>query len=104
MAIFEIAKNGIWGKIFFREIDLFDFTNFFGLDFLKFSSLDEIFPEPNLVNRSITQSETSLNVTSSIIPGSAKKREDIIFDGIAIYLLPRGLLKSSQFFHYHVIS
>ena len=24
-------------KKFFREIDLFDFTSFFGLDFLKFS-------------------------------------------------------------------
>ena len=36
MAIFEIAKNGIWSINFFREIDLFDFTSFFGLDFLHF--------------------------------------------------------------------
>merc|ERR1712001_730130 len=36
-----------------------------------------------------TVSETSLNVTSSIIPGSGKKKEDKIFDGIAIYLLPK---------------
>ena len=28
MAIFEIAKNGIWSKKIFREIDLFDFTSF----------------------------------------------------------------------------
>ena len=33
LAIFEIAKNGI----IFREIDLFDFTIFFGLDLFKFS-------------------------------------------------------------------
>ena len=26
-------------KIFFSEIDLFDFTSFFGLDFLKFAGL-----------------------------------------------------------------
>ena len=31
MVIFEIAKNGIWSKRI-REIDLFDFTSFFGLD------------------------------------------------------------------------
>ena len=37
LAIFEIAKNGIWTKNFFREIDLFVFTSFFGLDFFKFS-------------------------------------------------------------------
>ena len=36
--IFEIAKNGIWSKKF-REIDLFDLTSFFGLDFFKFSGL-----------------------------------------------------------------
>jgi hypothetical protein len=29
MAIFETAKNGIWSKKIIREIDLFDFTNFF---------------------------------------------------------------------------
>ena len=28
-----------FGKKFFREIDLFDFSSFFGLDFLKFSGL-----------------------------------------------------------------
>ena len=28
-------------------------------------------------------------MTSSIIPGSGKKKEDKIFDGIAIYLLPK---------------
>ena len=33
MAIFGIAKNGIWSKNKFRKIDLFDFTSFFGLDF-----------------------------------------------------------------------
>ena len=27
----------IFGQIFFREIDLFDFTSFFGLEFFKFS-------------------------------------------------------------------
>ena len=37
MAIFEIAKNGIWSKKKIHEIDLFDFTRFFGLDFFKFS-------------------------------------------------------------------
>ena len=31
-----MAKNGIWSKKI-REIDLFDFTSFFGLDFFKFS-------------------------------------------------------------------
>ena len=35
MAIFEIAKNGMWSKKF-REIDLFDFTRFFTLDFFNF--------------------------------------------------------------------
>ena len=34
---FEIAKNGICSNKFFVEIDLFDFTSFFGLDFFKFS-------------------------------------------------------------------
>ena len=34
--MFEIAKNGIWSEKF-REIDLLDFTSFFGLDFFKFS-------------------------------------------------------------------
>ena len=29
----EIAKNIIWSKKNFREIYLFDFTSFFGLDF-----------------------------------------------------------------------
>ena len=38
MAIFEIAKNGIWPKKI-REIDLFDFRNFIGLDFFQFSGL-----------------------------------------------------------------
>ena len=33
LAIFEIEKNGIWSKNFFREIDFFDFMIFFGLDF-----------------------------------------------------------------------
>ena len=33
----KLQKNGFWSKNFFREIDLFDFTSFFGLDFLKFS-------------------------------------------------------------------
>ena len=28
---------GKYSKNFFREIDLFDFTSFFGLDFFKFS-------------------------------------------------------------------
>ena len=38
--ILKSQKNGIWPKKnFFREIDLFDFGNFFGLDFLIFSSL-----------------------------------------------------------------
>ena len=38
--IFEIAKNGIWSKLFFREIDdLLDFVSFFGLDFFQFSDL-----------------------------------------------------------------
>ena len=36
LAIFEIAKNGIWSKKFFREIDLFDFMSFSGLDFFNF--------------------------------------------------------------------
>ena len=36
LAIFEIAKNGFWSKIFFREIDLFDFTSFFAWTFLNF--------------------------------------------------------------------
>ena len=36
MAIFEIAKNGFWSNNFCRQNDLFDFTNFFGLDFFKF--------------------------------------------------------------------
>ena len=35
--IFEIAKKWNLVKKFFREIDLFDFTSFFGLDFFKFS-------------------------------------------------------------------
>ena len=43
LAIFEIAKNGICSKKIFREIDLFDFTSFFGLDFLRFSGL--LWPE-----------------------------------------------------------
>ena len=33
------CKKWILFKIFFREIDLFDFTSFFGLDFFKFSGL-----------------------------------------------------------------
>ena len=36
LAIFEIAKSGCWLRKI-REIDLFDFPSFFGLDFLKFS-------------------------------------------------------------------
>ena len=33
------------GQKFFRQIDLFDFTSFFGLDFFKFSlNCDEILP------------------------------------------------------------
>ena len=39
MVTFENAKNGIWSKKICREIDLFDFTSFFGLDFFKFSAL-----------------------------------------------------------------
>ena len=35
LATFEFSKNGIWPKIKFREIDLFDFKRFFGLDFLN---------------------------------------------------------------------
>ena len=37
MVIFEIAKNGIWSKKFFREIDLFDSTSFFGVDTLAWT-------------------------------------------------------------------
>ena len=37
--IFKIAKNWIWPKIIFLEIDLFDFTSFFGQDFFEFSGL-----------------------------------------------------------------
>jgi len=37
LAIFEIAKNGIWSKKI-CEINLFDFMGFFGLDFIKFSA------------------------------------------------------------------
>ena len=37
MAIFEMAKNGIWSKNVFVKIDLFDFTSFFGLDSFKLS-------------------------------------------------------------------
>ena len=36
LAIFEIAKNGIWPKKNFREIDLFYFMSFFGWTFLNF--------------------------------------------------------------------
>ena len=36
LAIFEIAKIGLWTKNFFHEIELFDFTSFFGLYFFKF--------------------------------------------------------------------
>ena len=32
-----MAKNGIWLKKKFREIDLFDFTSLFDLDFFKYS-------------------------------------------------------------------
>ena len=35
MAIFEIAKNGFWSKIF-RGIDLFEFTSFLVWTFLNF--------------------------------------------------------------------
>ena len=46
--LFPSSKNDFWPflkwqkmefgqKKFFREIDLFDFTSFLGLDFLKFS-------------------------------------------------------------------
>ena len=39
-----------FSQIFFREIDLFDFTSFFGLDFLKFYSLPAVnFDEKNNV-------------------------------------------------------
>ena len=31
LAIFEIAKNGIWSKKIICEIDLFDFTSFLNL-------------------------------------------------------------------------
>ena len=31
-----MAKNGIWSKKIFREIDLFDLTNFFAWTFLNF--------------------------------------------------------------------
>ena len=31
-----MAKNGIWSKKKICEIDLFDFTSFFGLDFFNF--------------------------------------------------------------------
>ena len=34
--IFEIAKNGIWSKKFFREIDLFDSMIFLDWTFLNF--------------------------------------------------------------------
>ena len=37
----EIAKNGIWSKKIIREINLFDFKTFFGLNFLNFSGLPE---------------------------------------------------------------
>ena len=36
MAIFEIAKNGIWPKKKVREIDLFDFTSFFAWTLFNF--------------------------------------------------------------------
>ena len=48
IAIFEIAKNGIWSKKN-SEIDLFDFTIFFVLDFFKFSGL----PWINTISRTI---------------------------------------------------
>ena len=33
IAIFEMAKNGIWSKKIIREIDLFDFTSFLAWTF-----------------------------------------------------------------------
>ena len=31
-----MAKNGIWSSKFFHEIELFDFTSFYGLEFFKY--------------------------------------------------------------------
>ena len=36
LKFFPVQKNGFWSEIF-REIDLFDSTSFFDLDFLQFS-------------------------------------------------------------------
>ena len=36
LAIFEMAKNGIWSKKIIHEIDLFDFTSFLAWTFLNF--------------------------------------------------------------------
>ena len=43
MAIFEIAKNGIWSKKI-REIDLFDLTSFFSqVNFSDYKKIMKIF-------------------------------------------------------------
>ena len=43
LAIFEIAKNGIWSKKFFVKLILFDFTSFFGWTFFNFLAYCDIF-------------------------------------------------------------
>ena len=40
-----MAKNGIWSKKIFHEIDLFGFTSFFGLDFFYFLAQCDIYSD-----------------------------------------------------------